>query len=157
MDRYDLKLLGICETNWNGKGSFTTSTHHSVLFSGNEEGYSHRVAVILSKDTKKTLIGYSPVNDRILKVRLHAKPHNVSIIQCYAPTSTASNEEIKTFYNNLQETIDSIPSRDAKLVMGDFNAKVGSQNMSNSIYGRFGLDMKMTTEKILLISVAQTI
>ena len=139
MDRYDLNLLGICETNWNGKGSFTTSTHHSVLFSGNEEGYSHGVAVILSKEAKKTLIGYSPVNDRILKVRLHAKPHNVSIIQCYAPTSTASNEEMKTFYNTLQETIDSIPSRDVKLLMGDFNAKVGSQNISNSIYGKFGL------------------
>uniref|UniRef100_H2YWZ5 Reverse transcriptase domain-containing protein n=1 Tax=Ciona savignyi TaxID=51511 RepID=H2YWZ5_CIOSA len=68
-----------------------------------------------------------------------AKPHNVSIIQCYAPTSTGSEEEMEIFYNTLQETIDSIPSRDVKLLMGDFNAKVGSQNISNSTLGRYGL------------------
>ncbi len=139
MDRYNLQILGICETNWNGKGSFTTVSQHSVLFSGKEDGYSHGIAVILSKETKKTLIGYSPINDRILKVRLQAKPYNVSIIQCYAPTTAASDEEMKDFYNTLQETMDTIPHRDVKIVMGDFNAKVGLQNNTNPICGRYGL------------------
>ena len=138
MDRYDLQFLGIAETNWNGQGSFKTCTNHTVLFSGSEEGYSHGVVVILTRESSNALIGYSPISDRIIKVRIQAKPHNITFIQCYAPTSLASDEEIDSFYNSLQETMDSIPNRDIKVVMGDFNAKVG-QGSTNMACGKFGL------------------
>ncbi|XP_047481681.1 uncharacterized protein LOC125034083 [Penaeus chinensis] len=95
----------------------------NVLFSGNEEGYSHGVEVILSEETKKALIGYSPINDRI-----QAKSNNVSFIQCYAPTTAASDEETENIYNTLREIIDTIPNRDVKLVMGDFKRQVGKQD-----------------------------
>jgi len=107
MDRYDLQFLGIAETNWNEQGSVKTCTNHTVLFSDSEEGYSHGVAVILTREASDALIGYSPNSDRIIKVRIQAKPHNITFIQCYAPTSLASDEEIDSFYNSLQETMDS--------------------------------------------------
>ena len=138
MDRYDLQFLGIAETNWNGQGSFKTCTNHTVLFPGSEEGYSHGAAVILTRETSNALIGYSPISDRIINVRIQAKPHNITFIQCYAPTSLASDKEIDSFHNSLQETMDSIPNRDIKVVMGDFNAKVG-QGSTNVACGKFGL------------------
>ena len=85
-----------------------------VIYSGKEENYSYGVAVILGKEASDSLIGYSPITDRTLKVRIQAKPHNISILQCYAATSPASDEQIENFYNSLQEAIDAIPNLDIK-------------------------------------------
>ncbi|XP_063613942.1 uncharacterized protein LOC134787155 [Penaeus indicus] len=119
--------------------SFRSQGGELVLFSGTEENYSHGVAIVLSKETQNALIGYSPINDRLMKVRLQAKPYNLSIIQCYAPTSLASDEEIETFYNAFHETLDIIPNRDIKVIMGDMNAKVGKRNENGPSCGKFGL------------------
>ena len=110
-----------------------------VIFSGKDDSYSHGVAVILDKDSSRTLIGYSPVSDRILKVRIHAKPFNISIVQCYAPTINANDEEMESFYDSLQETVNTIPSRDVKFIIGDLNAKVGKIVTPNTTCGKFGL------------------
>ena len=139
MSRCGLQILGISETNWNGSGNFKTNDKQMVIYSGKEEKYSHGVAVILGKEASNSLIGYSPITDRILKVRIQAKPHNVSILQCYAPTSTASNEQIENFYNSLQEAIDTIPNRDIKIIMGDMNAKLGKVIQPTAACGIFGL------------------
>ena len=122
-----------------GNGSFRTCTSHTVLFAGKEEGYSHGVAVVLNKDSTQSLLGYAPVSDRILKIRLQIKPLNISIIQFYAPTTAASEEEIEEFYNVLQEEIDNIQSRDINIVMGDADCKVGKFNITTENSGRYGL------------------
>ena len=131
--------LGISETNWNGSGSFKTNHKQMVIYSGKEDNHSHRVAVIMGKKASDSLIGYSPITDRILKVRLQAKPHNISILQCNAPTSPASDEQIESFYNNLQEAIDTIPNWDIKIIMGDMNAKIGRVTTPTAGCGIFGL------------------
>ena len=95
MDRNNIEILGMSETNWNGSGRFKTCTGHTVLFGGKEDGYSHGVAMVLYKNSIQSLLGYAPVSDRILKIRLQAKPLNVSIIQFYAATNAASEEEIE--------------------------------------------------------------
>ena len=71
------------------------------------------------------IMGYDTVSDRIVSVRFRGKKVNISIVQVYAPTSTASEEEHESFYNELQCTIDKTPKGDVVMVIGDFNAKVG--------------------------------
>ena len=80
-----------------------------------------------------------PISDRILKLRIQAKPHNITIVQYYAPTSTANEDEINSFYDSLQETIDTIPNRDLQVIMGHMNAKVGMNSTPNKTCGCFGL------------------
>ena len=123
------EILGVSETNWSNSGNFNTQDNKLVMFSGKDEGsgYSQGVAVIVSKEPRRALLGYSPISDRVLKVRFQGKPQNISFIQCYAPKSNAKDEEMEEFYDTLQETIDSIPNRDIKIISGDFNAKVGKQ------------------------------
>ena len=113
MDRNNIEILGVSETtNWSNSGSFNTQDNKLVKFSGKDEGsgYSQGVAVILSKESRRALLGYSPISDRVLKDRFQGKPHNISFIQCYAPTSNAKDEEMEELYNTLQETIDRIPN-----------------------------------------------
>ena len=138
MDRNNIKVLGIRETNWNNSnnsGSFKTKNSHSLPLVGKESGYSHGVGIILTKDFANSRLGYHPVNDRIITVRIQAKPHNISTIQFYAPTSTAAEEEMEEFYAKSQETIDRISSRDIKIVMGDANAKVEKAGIKNDAIG----------------------
>ena len=98
------------------------------------------VAFYLPKKTEKALLGYNPVNDRIITIRIRAKPTNITCIQIYAPTSTADDDVI-TFYDTLQQTVDEVNRRDMVVLMGDFNAKVGScQNEEeNGNIGKYGL------------------
>ena len=149
-------LNGMTISNWNGHGSFKTDSNKIVLFSGKEEGeYSHGVAVILEKEISKSLIEYSPINDRIIKLIIQARPHNISIIQCYAPTSLATENEMNVFYDCLQSTLDTIPSRDVRIIMGNFNAKVGKEQQT-ALAEYLAWDVKMKERKIWLTSVSPT-
>ena len=141
MDRNNIEILGIVETNWINNGNFKTHETKTIVYSGKDEGtgYSHGVASILSKESAKSLIGYNPISDRLIKLRIQAKPHNISLIMCYAPTSVGSEEDLEDFYNSLQQAIDSTPNRDITIIMGDFNAKVGKQLNNSDCIGMFGL------------------
>jgi len=70
-------------------------------------------------------MGYDTVSDRILSVRFRGKKANITIVQVYAPTLIASEEEHESFYNDLQCIIDKTPQGDVVMVIGDFNAIVG--------------------------------
>ena len=124
MDRCDVNILGIAELRWSGKGNFSTDDN-TIYYSGNEKGGINGVAFITSSFISKHVLDYKPVCDRIISIRIQAQPINLSIIQVYAPTSTASDDDLEYFYNQLQNTLDGIPTRDFIMITGDFIAKVG--------------------------------
>ena len=124
MDRCHVNILGIAELRWSGKGHFSTDDH-TIYYSDNEKGGSKSVAFITSSFISMHVLGYNPVSDRIISIRIQAHPINLSIIQFYAPASTASDDDLEYFYNQLQDTLDGIPKRDIIMITGDFNAKVG--------------------------------
>ena len=150
MRRNDIHILGLSETNWNGNGSFETISEYTVLLAGKENGYSHGVGFILTNEIAGAVIDYNPFNDRIISVRINARPHNISIIQFYAPTSASTEEEIEEFYSQLQEVIDKIPSRDVTLIMGDANAKVGKADIPSVTYGQYGLGVRNVRGSVLI-------
>ena len=84
-----------------------------------------------------------PVSRRIIIVRLAGQPFNISIIniKAYAPTSTASDQEMDLFYQQLHGIMTTIPKKDVLLVMGDWNAKVGPDAYPTwqGTAGKFGL------------------
>ena len=80
-------------------------------------------------------------NDRMISVRFQGKPFNITVIQVYAPTSNAEEAEDEWFYEELQELQDLLeltPKKDALFIIGDWNAKVGSQE-TPGVTGKFGL------------------
>ena len=115
-----------------------------VIFSGKEGNYSHGVAVILGRGSSEVLIGYSPISDRILQARKHATLKSMSTVQCYARTITVNDEEMDSFCDSLQETANTIPNHDIKVIMGLMNAKVGKSQHRIPPVGSLGLGTKMS-------------
>ena len=60
-------------------------------------------------------------------VRFQGKPFNITVIQVYTPTSNAEEAEVEWFCEELQDLLELTPKRDVLLILGDWNAKVGSQ------------------------------
>lgn len=88
-------------------------------------------------------MGYEPVSDRVMSIKLKAKPVNINIIQIYAPTSTASDTDLDNFYIELETTISKIPKRELLILMGDLNAKIGAHaDQLSCCAGKFGLGQR---------------
>ena len=115
-------MCGLCEVRWEGQGHFKTLDGHTIIYSGRPVQGMSGVAIWVHKKIADSILGYEPVSDRIVSVWLNAKPRNISLIQAYGPTTTATEEEVKHFYDELSRTAKSIPKGDMLLLMGDFNA-----------------------------------
>ena len=72
----------------------------------------------------------------MISVRFQGKPFNITVIQVYALTSNAEEAEVEWFYEDLQDLLELIPKKDVLFIIGDWNAKEGSQET-----GKFGLGM----------------
>ena len=69
------------------------------------------------------------------------KPLNITVIQVYAPISNAEEAEVEWFYEDLKDLLELIPPKDVLFIIGDWNAKVGSQE-TPAVTGKFGLGMQ---------------
>ena len=74
----------------------------------------------------------------MISVHFQGKPFNITVIQAYAPTSNAEEAEVEWFYEDLQDLLELTPQKDVLFILGDWNAKVGSQKIPG-IIGNFGL------------------
>jgi len=136
----NIAVTGVSETHWKTTGHFTTTNGNLVITSSNEQVSINGVAVIINKDIKNTVLGYNTFNDKIMSVKLQATPVNINIVQVYAPTSTATEEEIDHFYEQLTKVVRTIPTKEL-LVTGDLNAKIGTTNNEShlrSVVGKYG-------------------
>ena len=80
-------------------------------------------------------------NDRMISVHFQGKPFSFTVIQVYAPTSNAEEAEVEWFYEDLQDFLEQIPKKDVLFIMGDWNAKEGSQEIPG-VTGKFGLGVQ---------------
>ena len=77
----------------------------------------------------------------MISVRFQGKPFNITIIQTYAPNSNAEEAEVEQFYEDLQDLLELTPKRDVLFIIGDWNAKVGSQEIPG-VTDKFGLGVQ---------------
>ena len=77
----------------------------------------------------------------MISVGFQGKPFNIMIIQVYAPTSDNEEAEVEQFYEDLQDLLEVTPKKDVLFIIGDWNAKVGSQE-TPVVTGKFGLGVQ---------------
>ena len=77
----------------------------------------------------------------MISVHFQGKPFNITVIQVCAPTSNAEEAEVERFYEDLQDLLELMPPKDVLFIIGDWNAKVGSQE-TPGVTGKFGLGIQ---------------
>ena len=82
----------------------------------------------------------------MISVRFQGKLFNITVIQVYAPTSNAEEAEVERFYKDLDDLLELTPKKDVLFIIGDWNAKVRSQEIPG-VTGKFGLEYRMNQGK----------
>ena len=82
---------------------------------------------MVNKKVRNAVLGCNLKNYRMISVHFQGKPFNIMVIQVYAPTSNAEEAEVEQFYEDLQDLLEITPKRDVLFIIGDWKAKVGSQ------------------------------
>ena len=117
------------------------SDDHDIYYHGQESLRRNGVVIMVNKRVQNAVLGCNLKNDRMISVCFQGKPFNITVIQVYAPTSNAEEAEVEQFYEDLQDLLELIPQKDVLFIMGDWNAKVGSQE-TPGVTGKFGLGVQ---------------
>ena len=96
---------------------------------------------MVNKRVRNAVLGCNVKNNRMISVHCQGKPFNITVIQVYALTSNAEEAEVEWFYEDLQDLLELTPKKDVIFNIGEWNAKVGSQE-TPGVTGKFGLGMQ---------------
>ena len=136
MARVNIDILGINKLKWTRMGEFNSDDHYIYYYG--QESLRRNGALIVNRSVWNAVLGCNLKNDRMISVRLEGKPFNITVIQVYAPTSNAEEAEVEWFYEDLQDLLELTLKKDVLFIIGDWNEKVGSQEITG-VTGKFGL------------------
>ena len=140
MARVDVNILGVSELKRTGMDEFNSDDCY-IYYCGKESLRRNGVAIIVKKRVRNAVLGCNLKNDRMISVHFQGKPLNIRVIQVYAQTSNVEEAEVEWFYGDLQDLLELTPPKHVLFIIGDWNAKVGSQEIPGAA-GKFGLGVK---------------
>lgn len=134
--RYNVNIAALQEIRWKGQGVID-KPEFTVRYSGSDKQGQYGVAFMIMGKMRDNIIEYRPISERLAYLRIRAKPFNISLLNIYAPTEKARDEEKDRFYEKLEEELENIPKEDTQLILGDFNAQIGREEYLNQVAGEF--------------------
>jgi hypothetical protein len=147
MNRMNIDVLGVSEVRWKGNGDFI-SDGMRVIYAGGEES-QRGVAVILNCEAAKRVVKIVQHSDRLILVKLEAKPVNMVIVQVYMPTTDHEDDAVEHIYEEIEKLIGEEKGTDYLIVMGDWNAVLGEGREGNEV-GSYGLGVRNDRGQLLL-------
>ena len=104
---------------------------------------------MVNKRVQNAVLGCNLKNNRMISVHFQGRTCNITVIQVYALTSNAEEAEVEWFYEDLQDLLKLTPKKDVPFIIGDLNAKVGSQE-TPGVTGKFGFGVQNEAVKKLI-------
>ena len=136
MARVNIDILGISKLKWTGMDEFNLDDHY-IYYCWQESLRRNGVAIVVNKRVRNAVLECNLKNDRKISVHFQGKPYNIMVIQAYTPSRNAK-EPVEWFYEDLKDFLELTPKKDVLFIIGDWNAKVGSQEKPG-VTGKFGL------------------
>ena len=158
LGNYNIDIAALSETRFPGTGELEeVSGGYTYFWSGKppEENRQSGVGFAIRTEIARNLESLpTGVNDRLMTLRLSTENgQHITLISCYAPTMTNSEQKKESFYTNLRTILSSVPYHDQIILLGDFNARVGKEDhIWPGVLGRHGIG-KMNTNRLLLLSL----
>ena len=140
MARMNIDFIGISGLKWTGMGEFNADDHY-IYYCKQESLRRNGVAIMANKRVRNAVLGCNLKNNRMISVHFQGKPFNITVIQAYAPTSNTEEAEVERFYEDLQDLLELTLKKDVLFIIGDWNAKVGSQE-TPGVTDIFGLGVQ---------------
>ncbi|CAG4952071.1 unnamed protein product [Parnassius apollo] len=153
LKKYNLDLIALQEIRWQGTGTIDKDEYTLHYSCADIQG--HRgTGFIITKKLRSCVLGFEAVNDRLCKIRIKGKLYNTTYVCAYSPTEDASDEDKEKFYEELHTLCSKVPKYDALCVLGDFNAKVGKENIYADVTGKHSLHEDTSDNGELLCNFA---
>ncbi|XP_025421252.1 craniofacial development protein 2-like [Sipha flava] len=153
LDVYKIKVAGIQEVRWAGKGQLKVGKN-IIYFSGMEERHQFGCGFAVHETKELHIKEFNPISERLAVLRIDTKPINIALICTYAPTKAADEDIKDTIYEDLIQAYDKLPGNAIKIVLGDFNAKCGREIQFSHTLGKESLHDISNGNGLRLISFA---
>lgn len=153
LEKVKCDILGISEIRRKGIDCIKLNSGQTLFYSGKEDRGIGGVGILISKNYSKQITKFKAISDRVLFIIIQINQKtSIKVIQAYAPTSTHEDEEVESFYEDIEKSIEDDKDK-AKytLILGDFNAKIGENKNANEEYiGKFGLGIRNARGDMLI-------
>jgi len=152
-ERYKMEVAALQEIRWKGRNSIR-KLKYTLHCSGNDVRQGNRrVGFIVSKKVSRSALGFLLICDRICTLRIKGKFY-IIFVNVYAPTEDTEDEIVDEFYETLQAVCDEIPKHDAIITLGDFNTKLGKEQLNKDVIGRHSLHEVTNSNGLRLVQYA---
>ena len=156
LSRYNIDIAALSETRILGETRITeVGSGYTFFLKGKDPGekHYHGVGFAVRTSLLPLLEGKFPngINERLMTVDLHLEGCILTLISAYAPTLCSSDEDKEDFYDSLNSIVKSVPQSNKLLLLGDFNARVGTDQESwDGVLGHHGVGKENSNGTLLL-------
>ncbi|XP_049885772.1 craniofacial development protein 2-like [Pectinophora gossypiella] len=158
LSRYNIDIAAISETHLADSGKLCEEmggyTYYWMGKPASDKAASGVGFAIRNSIARSLIESPKGINDRLMSLRLHISPRkHLHLVSVYAPTMTTSDEDKYQFYENLREVLQKIPACDKVILLGDFNARVGTEYIAwKNVLGKHGVG-KCNTNGLALLTL----
>ena len=138
LQRYHVQLAALQEIRWPGKGE-TRIAGFTYFYSGHDTARELGTGFAVRDELLPSVLDFQPVNHRLCTLRTKGRWFNYSWVCVHAPTEESAEAEKDDFYDTLDMVCSRLPKHDVKVLLGDWNAKLGKEDLFRPSLGRWSL------------------
>lgn len=152
LDRYRLAITAIQEVGWTGTGHLKLEKH-TVFYSGGTK-HEKGVGFIVSDQVLQNVKRFEAINDRICYLEIQCRWFKIILITCYGPTEDKDEDKKSEFNEDIKRMYSTLPNNHIKIMLGDFNAKIGKEPTLKRTIGKESLHETSNDNGERLINLA---